>query len=169
MRDSIEKSKQDFDGWVEKWDDALRKGIFGDSPKLPSTCKNTSDESFFGLRNDNHTDSIEDSDATYWSAINSVADGGVDMVRLDESEVKSTNLPNPIRRSTEGKDQNLDSKAVDATFDESDLLELEDMKKKLHDLESKAASNHEDDRRSQIEAMMKRIDALSDRLGRTQG
>lgn len=168
MRDSIEKSKQDFDGWVEKWDDALRKGIFGDSPKPSSTCKNTSDQSFFGLRNDNHTDSIEDSDVAYWSAINSVADGGVDMARLDESEPISTNLPNPIRRSTEGKDQNLDSKAVDSTFDEFDLLELEDMKKKLHDLESKAAANQEDDRRSQIEAMMKRIDSLSDKLGRTR-
>jgi hypothetical protein len=169
MSDPIEKSKQDFDGWLEKWDSALEKGIFGDAPKPPSASKYTSDESFFGLRQDNPTDGIDQADSQYWRAINSVADGGVDVQRLDEADAVSLNVPNPIRKSTEGKDQNLDSKALNATFSEEDILELEEMKKKLHELESKAAAMDGKDQKSQIESMIKKIDELSDKLGRTDG
>lgn len=169
MSDSIENAKQDFDGWLEKWDSALEKGIFGDSPKPPSTSKYTSDESFFGLRQDNPTDDIDRGDSQYWSAISSVADGGVEMQRLDEVDAVSLNVPNPIRRSTEGKDQNLDAKALGATFSEEDILEIEEMKKKLHELESKAAAMDGKDHSSQIGSMIKKIDELSDRLGRTDG
>lgn len=169
MSNPIERNKQDFDGWLEKWDDALQKGIFGDDSKIPSTCKNTSDQSFFGLRQDNPTDSIDSVDSQYWSAINSMADGGVDFQRLDEADAVSTNLPNPIRRSTEGKDQDLKPGPLGATFTEEDLLELEEMKKRLHELESKSAAMDGEDRRSQIESMIKKIDQISDNLGRTNG
>jgi len=167
MSESIESDKSDFDGWLDKWDAALQKGIFGDAPKPPSTSKHTSDESFFGLRQDNPTDSIDGADAEYWRAINAVADGGVEIQRLDEADAVSTDLPNPIRKSTEGKDQDLKPGPLGATFSEEDLLELEGMKKKLHELESKAAVMDGDDRRSEIESMIKKIDGLSDRLGRT--
>lgn len=168
MRESIDKDKQDFDGWVDKWEDALKKGIFGDSPKPAATSRNTSDESFFGLRQDNPTDSIDDSDSAYWRAIDAVADGGVDMQRLDESEPISVNLPNPIRRSTEGKDQDMEPRQLGATFTDEDLNELADMKKKLCDLECKAAEMGEKDYGSQIKSMIKRIDELSDKLGRDE-
>lgn len=167
MSDPMERQKQDFDGWLEKWDSALEKGIFGDSLKPPSTSKPTSDESFFGLRQDNPTDSIDSADAQYWRAIDSVADGGVEMQRLDEVDSVSLNLPNPVRKSTEGKDQDLKPGPLGLTFSEEDLLELEDMKKKLHELESKAAVMDGKNHASQIESMIKKIDHLSDRLGRT--
>ena len=167
MSDPMERQKQDFDGWLEKWDSALQKGIFGDSPKPPSTFRSTSDESFFGLRQDNPTDSIDSGDSEYWRAINSVADGGVDFQRLDEADAVSLNLPNPIRKSTEGKDQDVSPESVNATFGEEDILELEEMKKKLHEFESKAAAMDGKDHRSQIESMIKKIDELSDKLGRT--
>lgn len=166
----MERQKQDFDGWLEKWDSALEKGIFGDDPKPPSTCRNTSDQSFFGLRQDNPTDSIDSGDSQYWRAISSVADGGVDFQRLDEADAVSLDLPNPIRKSTEGKDQDLKPGPLGATFTEEDLLELEEMKKKLHELESKAAAmDGKDEQRSKIESMIKKIDELSDKLGRADG
>lgn len=166
MSDSIERAKQDFDGWMDKWDDALRKGIFGDEPKPASPSRGTSDESFFGLRQDNPTSSIDSHDSEYWRAINAVADGGVDMMRLDESDPISTELPNPIRHSTEGKDQDMEPHQLGATFSDEDLEELDGMKKKLHELESKAAAMGEDDNSAQIKSMIKKIDALSDKLGR---
>ena len=128
-----------------------------------------SDQSFFGLRQDNPTDSIDSGDSEYWRAINSVADGGVDFQRLDEADAVSVDLPNPIRKSTEGKDQDLKPGPLGATFTEEDLLELEEMKKKLHELESKAAAMDGNDQKSQIESMIKKIDELSDKLGRTDG
>lgn len=163
----MERQKQDFDGWLEKWDSALQKGIFGDSPKPPSTFRSTSDESFFGLRQDNPTDSIDQSDSAYWRAINAVADGGVEMQRLDESDPVSVYLPNQIRKSTEGKDQDLKPGPLGATYSEDDLLELENMKKRLYELESKVAEMDGRDHKSQIESMIKKIDDLSNKLGRT--
>lgn len=170
MSESMEKAKQDFDDLVGKWDAALAKGIFGDAPKPPSTARNTADHSFFGLRQDNHTDSIDSVDATYWNAISSMADGGVDFQRLDESDVGTAPLanpnPNPVRRETEGKDQDMEPRQLGVTFDEKDIQELEEMKKKLHELESKAAAMDGKDQKSQIVAMIKRIDDLSDKLGK---
>lgn len=167
MRDSIEKAKQDFDDWVGKWDAALAKGIFEAPPSPPSTSKDTADHSFFGLRQDNHTDSIDRMDSEYWRAINSVADGGVEMQRLDESDAVSTELPNPIRKSTEGQDQAMEPPQLGVTFTEDDIRQLEEMKVKLHDLQSKAAAMEEKNYASQISAMIKKIDAMSDKLGRT--
>jgi len=169
----MEKAKQDFDAWVSKWDAALEKGIFDAPNAPPSTCKNTSDDSFFGFRHDNHTDSIERSDSDYWRAINAVADGGVEVQRLDEADMGVAPLanpnPNPVRRETEGKDQDMEPNQLGATFDKEDLEELESMKKKLHDMGSKVAAMDGKDYKSQIESMIKKIDELSDKLGKVGG
>jgi len=170
MSESMDNAKSDFDGWLEKWDAALQKGIFDAPSGPPSTSKNTSDEGFFGFRQDNHTDSIEKGDSEYWRAINAVADGGVDVQRLDEADTGVAPLanpnPNPVRRETEGKDQELEDRQVGSTFSNEDLDELEEMKKKLHDLGSKAAEMDNKDYSVQISAMIKKIDELSDKLGR---
>lgn len=168
MSDSIERAKQDFDGWMDKWDDALKKGIFGDT-KVPTTSKGTSDESFFGLRQDNPTDSIDARDSEYWRAINAVADGGVEMLKLNEADSKSKDPPNPVKKGTEGKDQDLEPEQLGLTFSKEDLEELDEMKKKLHDLGSKVAEMDDKDYAKQIESMIKQIDELSDKLGRVYG
>lgn len=170
MRESIERSQQDFEDFVSKWDAALEKGIFASPSSPPSTSKDTADHSFFGLRQDNHTDSIDDMDAKYWSAINAVADGGVEMQRLDET-VKSVDPPanqnpNPVRRETEGKDQDIKPRQLGATFSDEEIKDLEEMKKKLHDLESKVASMDGKNRSSEVAELLKRIDDLSDKLGK---
>ena len=166
MRESFEAGKDDFDSWVAKWDKAVNDGVFGKPESLPSTADATSDFSFFGLRQDNPTSDINAGDAAYWSAINSVADGGVEMQRLDEADAISVDLPNPIRKSTEGKDQNLEPHELGLTFDEKDISDLAAMKLKLHELGSKAAEMDDDDQMSQIEAMIRKIDDLSDRMCR---
>jgi hypothetical protein len=166
MRESFEAGRDDFDGWVAKWEKAVNDGVFGKNEDLPSTGDATSDFSFFGLRQDNPTLDIKSSDAAYWNAINSVADGGVEMQRLDEADAVSIDLPNPTRKSTEGKDQELDPAQLGLTFDEKDISELEGMKIKLYGLESKAAEMGDDDHMSQIEAMIRKIDDLSNRMCR---
>lgn len=166
MKEGFEAAKDDFDNLVSKWDKALKDGIFDTPAKLPSTGDATSDFSFFGLRQDNPTQDIDSSDATYWNAISSLADGGVDMQRLDEADAISVNLPNPIRHSTQGKDQDLSPESLGLTFDEKDVSELESLKTKLHDLGSKSAEMGEKDYVDQIDAMIRKIDDLSDNMGR---
>lgn len=167
MSDS-DAAKDNFDKWVDQWDKAVQDGIFKDAPKPPSTSKNTSDSSFFGLRQDNPTDSIDPTDASYWNAISSVADGGVDFQRLDEADTGVAPLagpgPNPVRRETEGKDQEIKPRSVGLTFDEEDIKNLEQMKIKLHELESKAAAMGENNYDDQISAMIAKIDELSNSM-----
>jgi hypothetical protein len=166
MENAFESSKDDFDGWVAKWDKAVQDKVFGDTPQIPSTGDATSDFSFFGLRQDNPTPEIKSSDASYWNAISSVADGGVDMQRLDESDAVSVDIPNPIRKSTEGKDQEMVPAQLGMTFDEKDILDAEKLKADLHDLGSKSAEMGDDDYSAKIEGMIKKLDDLSDRMCR---
>lgn len=164
MKSGFEASKEEFDDLVSKWDQALEKGIFNDAPKPPSTSAHTSDDSFFGFKQDNPTDSIATSDADYWRAISSVADGGVDFQRLDESTEEDG--PNPVRKGTEGPDSELSDKAISATFNEDDVKKLEQMKVKLHELRSKVAEMGEKNYEDQVNSLISKIDELSNKMGR---
>lgn len=167
MKDAFEASKDDFDSWVDKWDKALADGVFKDAPKIPGTAPQTSQDSFFGLQQSNPTDSINSSDADYWRAINSVADGGVEMQRIDESDAVSVDLPNPVRKSTDGMDQELKPAPLGLTFSEEDIKKLEEMKVKLHELENKiAAMDDKGNYESQVKAMLEKIGELSDKMCR---
>lgn len=171
MKDAFEASKDDFDNWVDKWDKALADGVFKDAPKIPGTAPQTSHDSFFGLQQSNPTDSINSSDADYWRAINAVADGGVEMQRIDESDTGVSPLasdgPNPVRRETEGPDQELEPRQLGLTFSEDDIRQLEEMKVKLHELENKiAAMDDKGDYESRVKAMIDKIGELSDKMCR---
>jgi hypothetical protein len=167
MKDAFEASKDDFDSWVDKWDKAIADGVFKDVPKIPGTAPQTSQDSFFGLSQTNPTDSINLSDADYWRAISDVADGGVEMQRIDESDAVSVDLPNPVRKSTDGMDQELKPAPLGLTFSEEDIKKLEEMKVKLHELEDKiAAMDDKGDYESQVKAMIEKIGELSDKMCR---
>lgn len=73
MSDFIEKQKNEFEDFINKWETAVEKGLF-DSPKLPDVNHQTSTGSFFGFNNTNNTDEVKLSDNEYWNAINSAAD-----------------------------------------------------------------------------------------------
>jgi hypothetical protein len=160
----FEASKEDFESLVKKWDDALSGGIFKDVQKPATPSKGTSDHSFFGLRQDNPTSSIDDGDAKYWNAISSMADGGVEIERIDEDMVGASPNPNPVRKETEGPDSEINPRSSGLTFDEADIKKLEKMKIDLHELQSKAASMDEKNYETQISAARKKIDELSDLL-----
>lgn len=167
MKDAFESSKEDFDNWVDKWDKAVESGLFKDAPKPPSTCKQTSDDSFFGLQQTHPTDAINTSDSEYWKAINSVADGGVAFERLDEAE-KEKYLPNPIHLGTEGEDQKLNHHQLGLTFSEEDIKNLEEMKIKLHELGSKIASMDDKSYDSQLKSIISGIEDLSNKMSRVE-
>lgn len=164
MKNLFESSKETFDNWVDQWDKALKSDIFKDAPKPAVTSKQTSDDSFFGLQQTNPTPEINSTDVQYWNAINSVADGGVEMQRLDETDAISINLPNPVRNSTEGKDQDLTDKALSVTFNVEDIENLEELKIKLYELESKAAKMDDKNYEKQIKSIIKEIDELSNKM-----
>lgn len=169
MTNGLDGAKDDFDDWVGKWEKALEDGIFKDAPKPPSTSDHTADQSFFGFRNDNHTDSINSSDSDYWRAINAVADGGVDFQRLDESkEPTEMDGPNPVRKGTEGPDSDLTDKAVSATFNEDDVNKLAEMKVKLHELRNKIAEMGDKTYEDQVKALLEKIEELSNKMGRVK-
>jgi hypothetical protein len=165
MKSNFEAAKDEFDDLVSKWDKALESDIFKPGPALPSTADQTSINSFFGPMHANPTDQIKDVDAKYWNAIHS-ASSGVDspMERIDEvHSLKSiVEDPNPVRKGTEGKDQELTS--IGATFSEDDIQGLADMKLKLHDLENKVATMEDKDYSSQIKKLIFKIDELSDKM-----
>jgi hypothetical protein len=167
MKDAFEAGKEDFNNWVDKWDKAVENGIFKDAPKPPSTCKKTSDDSFFGLQQTNPTDSISSGDSDYWRAINSVADGGVAFERLDEVE-KEKYLPNPIHLGTEGEDQKMEPHQLGVTFSEEDIKNLEEMKVKLHELQSKIASMDDKSYDSQVKSIISGIEDLSNKMSRVE-
>jgi hypothetical protein len=154
-----EDIKDDFDNWVDKWDKALKSDIFKSTPEIPSTAKQTSADSFFGFQHTNPTDNIDSSNAEYWKAIHSAADGVDSPVeRLDESL-------NPVRAGTEGKDQDLNDQALGVNFSEDDVKKLGEMKVKLHELQSKIATMEDgEEYKSKVEAMIKKIDDLSDKM-----
>ncbi len=164
MREPLESSKDDIDIWKAKWDKAVESGLFGEPKSIPSTSDATADFSFFGMRNDNHTEEIKDSDSAYWKAIDAVANDEIQMQRLDEADAVSIDLPNPIRKSTEGQDQELEPFQLGLTFDEKDISDLENLKIKLHDAQSKNAEM--DSKFDDLENIIKKIDDLSNRMCR---
>lgn len=167
MKSNFEAAKDEFDDLVSKWDKALNSDIFKSAPSIPSTADQTSINSFFGPMHSNPTDEIKDADAKYWNAINSTASGvDIPMERLDEVySLKSlVEDPNPIRKGTEGKDQELTPTALGVTFSEEDVESLADMKSKLHELGNKMASMEGKDYSSQIKELISKIDDLSDKM-----
>lgn len=160
MRELFESSKDNFDNWVDQWDKALKSDIFKDAPRPAATSKQTSDDSFFGLQQSNPTSQIDSTDVQYWNAINSLSDGGVEMQRLDESQ----KTPNPIKSSSEGEDQKLEPQQLGLTFSEEDIKNLEEMKVKLYELESKVAKMDDKSYEPQIKAMIEKIDNLSNKM-----
>lgn len=174
MSGFMEKQKNELDDFINKWEDALEKGVF-DAPKLPTVNPQTSNNSFFGFSNTNPSDSPSLTDNEYWNAIYSASDdssigsGGV----INESEHKSTPA-NPVARDTMGCDQKMDPQSLGLTYSEEELEKLTELKKELYDLESKLMTSmgFGDDKNqkkieTKIESVKKEIHKLSDSMGRT--
>lgn len=178
MSDFIEKQKNEFEDFINKWETAVEKGLF-DSPKLPDVNHQTSTGSFFGFNNTNNTDEVKLSDNEYWNAINSAADDHDPKVinenkLLKESLNHKSSPSNPIARDTLGCDQNMNPQSLGQTYSEDDLIKLSELKKDLYDLESKLMTSmgFGDDKNqkkieNKIQSLKKEIHKISDDCGKS--
>ncbi len=188
------QDKQDqFDQWVDQWDDAQKKGIF-DEPEKSNSKSPKKVGSFFGLQQEPLPDASAH-DAEYWDKVYELSnDYGSPVSDLDDDphadhlegdliqeDVKvdakdmagaMRNSPNPIRPASMGKDQELDNPvSIGATYDVGDLEELEKVKLKLHSLIDKlngleANGQANGKLEQQIATLSKQIDEMSDNLNR---
>lgn len=170
----MDKQKAEFDDFVNKWDQALEKGIF-EKPNTPEVNPETASSSFFGFTQTNNTDSVAQTDQEYWNAINMAADDHDPKV-INESAVKEDHksLPsNPVSKDSVGCDQKMSPQSLGLTYSEEELEKLTELKKELYDLESKLMTSmgFGDDKNqkkieSKIESVKKEIHKLSDEMGR---
>lgn len=171
MRENFELHKDEFLNYVDQWEKAQKEDIFKDMPKPPGTASQTSNLSFFGAIDSNPSESPNDNDLAYWSAIyqtsldNLGSNSNNMLVEQDLQKLKhQEKSPNPIRSETEGKDQDLQPKQLGLTFTEEDFNNLQEMKIKLHDLESKLAEMNDEKSQtiqSQINSLKEKIDEIS--------
>lgn len=175
MRENFELHKDEFLNYVDQWEKAQKENIFGDDSKPAGTSPQTSNLSFFGAIDSNPTESPRDTDLAYWSAIyqtsidNLASSSNNVITEQDAEKLKhQEKSPNPIKSETEGKDQDLQPKQLGVTFTEEDFKNLEEMKIKLHDLESKLAEMNDEKSQtiqSQINSLKDKIDEISTSMG----
>jgi hypothetical protein len=172
MRENFEVQKDEFLNYVDQWDKAQEKKIFGDISKASTTSSQTSDVSFFGPIDTSPSENPNQNDLAYWSAIYQTSLDNLasnDNNILSEEKIsRQEKSPNPIRSETEGKDQDLKPQQLGVTFDEEDIKGLEEMKVKLHELQSKIAVMNDDkskDIQKQINSLQNQIDEISTSLG----
>lgn len=161
--DNIMSMMDDIDKYAKIWDAAQGQGIFADVPK-PRQVGSDEEASFFGADFFGQNISAEydmdtplnEVDAKYWLEVSKTADPNrplMEAAPADEKKVvkvskKMADDHEPIRRDTIGKDQQRDEKKDDAFDDENttpvarnwavggkEYKQLEELRKRLHDLE----------------------------------
>ena len=176
----------DFEKWVDQWDAALKTGAFDTPKNQPMPSAQSAPESFFGIRQSAPSADVKSDDARYWSDVYKLSRdfrdddylGGEDHEVIQEEVAVDTkkmakslsNSPNPIRPSSIGMDQDIRNPlSVGATYDVSDLTNLEALKVKLHGLldklnamEGRGQSGAKLE--SQIQSLQRQIDEFSDNL-----
>ena len=188
----------ELNGWADMYDKAQEDGVFEAAPKPVQPNLQTSDNSFFGLVNTDPTEEVSDVDAEYWQQVYERTEettpfGGVAgeiEIQYEDDEINESvveeadkkgkpgdvakamlDSPNPIHPTSAGKDQELKPTPnwCCADDDSKGVVEVEELKRKLYDLECKLSgpdglkeSAPKIDK--QLEAMKKKIDELSDRL-----
>ena len=186
----------DINKYAAIWDNALSKGIFADAPKPPAPAEPEASADFFGqLKTDEYDMNgvLTESESKYWNQVaKSAADRSAYHMPLNEErELDAPTIKkhsnrlgstfNPVYPNTVGKDQDLGT-PVKVTQNwgvgGKELNDLEDLKKRLYELEVKLNSagiikpekgkNKKGDAESTILKGMadlrKDIDDLSDKL-----
>lgn len=151
------------------------------------------DVSYYGFPTDeiiNENTDLKKSDVKYWNKIKELSCkygttniDPSDLFKEEETIEENSELgnsasaiatsPNPIRHSSVGMDQEMDDTSLGNTYTIEDLETIEELKKKLHDLEDqlnsleglgKSAIRVE----SKIQSVVKKINDLSDNLSRNK-
>lgn len=182
--------RQDIEDFAKIWDKALADGVFKDAPKtMPTSLDLSNDDGadFFGQHRNAEYDidaPINEADARYWVELSkNAADRSSYFnpineereVSKEEAEKASKKLGstfNPVYPNTIGKDQDM-KVAKNWAMGGEELTKLEDLKKRLHSLESelnklgvnKPATDKQDSTlQKSIDDLKKQVDDLSDRL-----
>lgn len=188
----------DINKYAAIWDKALAKGIFDNAPKPPAPAEPQASADFFGQYNSDDYDIngsmyLNEGEVKYWSEVAKIASGrsAYHMPLNEEREMDTPTIKkhssrlgstfNPVYPNTVGKDQDLGT-PVKVTQNwgvgGKELNDLADLKKRLHELESKLSQagiikaekgkKKKDDSESTIlkgmDDLKKQIDDLSDRL-----
>jgi hypothetical protein len=173
MSDFMDKQKDEFDNFVDKWEKAQEAGIFKDA-EMPSVNPQTSRDSFFGLQQSNPTDSVTVTDGDYWKAIYSASTDFTPVNEIINEADEHKGIPsNPVERDTMGQDQELKPQSLGLTYNEEDIKKLDELKRELFALENKRLTSmgfgddkNEKKYQVQIESVKKEINKLSDEMGR---
>ena len=169
----------DINKYADIWDKALEKGIFKDAPK-PAQPRNLDAEDaqdFFGQNLSAEYDpdvQLNEVDIKYWAKISKMADPNyineeiAPKEDIKKSSDKVGSAHNPIRPETIGKDQEPRVTQNWGTGGK-EHFQLEDLKKKLEQMESKLNSLMGKDKPTEssqvkIDSIKKQIDDLSDSL-----
>lgn len=149
----------DINKYAKIWDAAQDKGIFPE--QKPKPISHEEEDSFFGadffgqnMSGEYDMDApLNEVDAKYWLQVSKNADPLLEAAPADEKKVvkvskKMADDHDPVRRDTIGKDQQRDEKKDDAFDDENttpvarnwavggkEYKQLEELRKRLHDLE----------------------------------
>lgn len=179
-----DQEKDQLDQWQAMWDKASNTDAFK-PVEQPNVNPQTSGASFFGHQNTNHpSDEVRQPDAKYWNDLYQASTHGFscgedDVEMLQENDKSKaadmekaiSHSPNPIVQTSVGKDQEPSPVQLGQTYTIEDLEALAVLKVKLHELEDKlnsidAKGGQTKQVEGQIASMKKRIDELSDELGR---
>lgn len=150
----------DINKYADIWDNALKQGIFKDAPKPPTPAEPRASADFFGQINPDEYDvdgalHLNEGEVKYWAEMAKIAlDKSSYHMPLNEErtpeksdiQAASSRLGstfNPVYPHTIGKDQDLGT-PVKVTQNwgvgGKELNDLEDLKKRLHELEVKLNS-----------------------------
>lgn len=183
--------RQDIEDFAKIWDKALADGVFKDAPKtMPKSLDLSSDDGgtdFFGqsLNGEYDIDApINEADARYWVELSKNAadrssyfnpineEREVSKKEAENASKKLGSTFNPVYPNTIGKDQDL-KVAKNWAMGGEELTQLEDLKKRLHSLESElnklginkpATDKNDSTLQKSIDDLKKQVDDLSDRL-----
>jgi hypothetical protein len=163
----------DLNSWAEKYDKAVKDGIFNNPEKEHTPSIQTADSSFFGPYDAKPTDVVSDEDAAYWRDVSGINPALLqeferDVVKGDKAS-RIHNSPNPLRFNTLGTDQSGDNDSIGATYTDVDIEKLGNLKAKLHELLVKVTAYDTEGKsvaglEKQVEELTQKIDDLSTRL-----
>lgn len=161
-------AEDQFIKWTQQWDKALEDGIFPPSDK--KATDNTK-SSFFGLSNVGDSELESDEDVSYWSDIANYSELDEHQLLNENKTKKIAKSSNPVDYVNLGKDAK-NQPTEDWTEGDS-LTKLNELKKKLYDLEVKFLSKHAmgveekelDSVKKEMEKVSTIIDQISDKMG----
>lgn len=94
---SWENQKDEFQGYVNKWEDALKKGIFN-TPE-----KSSKEDTFFDIIKTEPTDKFNAPDVDYWNKIQDMNFNNTELKVYNEAKKSDSKKPNPKKTASKSK------------------------------------------------------------------